>query len=75
LTQKLRQPLELMPGWSANPLDGSLPRVRQRLELSTAAVPRWHNCSLTPMMSLSMWWLAEVTGRWLQNRCWSCSWV
>jgi hypothetical protein len=59
LAPKLRQPLELKPDWSVNPLDGSPPRVRQWLELSMVAEPRWRTCNLIPMTRLSMWWWAE----------------
>jgi hypothetical protein len=62
LAQKLRQPLELKPDWFVNPLGGSLPGVRQWLELSMVVVPRWRACSLILMTMLSMWWWAEGIG-------------
>jgi hypothetical protein len=74
LAQKLRQPLELKPDWSANLLDGSPPRVQQRLELSMVAVPRCLTCSLILIdesIHVVMGWRHWL----LEKMCWSFFWV
>jgi hypothetical protein len=59
LTQKLRQPLELKPDWSASPLVGSLPGVLQRLKRSMVVELRCLTYRLTLRTTQCMLWSAE----------------
>jgi hypothetical protein len=64
LMQKLSQPLELKPDWSASPLVGSLHGVLQWLNHSMVAGLRCPTYRLTLKMTQCMLWSADGTWSW-----------